>query len=243
MSSRLVAALSNSTQTGAQLAALVTEAGQGLVDANTIADRLQQISLDPAASSDLHKAIEGAQLAALVVKRLETVLPRLRLKHQPVAAKERAARFNMLADRVQANRDALVVEFAEIYPQLISQLVDLFQRIGAMDQEVDHVNGLAPNSESRRLVPTDTARLVAATKLSDLAGQPVWPRPTAPILPEQVMPLPSHPGRDWAQAIEQRTRERQAESQRVAAYYANQTKTLEDKQNAEARAARERGRP
>ena len=95
-----------------------------------IEDRLQQVVLDPLQSSDLIQAQAAAQLATLVVKRLENVLPRLQLKHQTVAAQERRARWRQAADVVEGERDAMAAEFAEKYPALVSQLVDLFERSG-----------------------------------------------------------------------------------------------------------------
>ena len=55
------------------------------------------------------------------------------------------------------------------------------------------------------------------------------------------MQVPPHPGRDWAQALDQRNREQYAESQRVANFYAKQARDREDAENAAVRAARERG--
>ena len=98
-----------------------------------------------------------------------------------------------------------------------------------------------PNSESRR--PLDGARLLSKVKLPDLSGQSLWPPPAPPVLPEQVMPILPHPGRNWWQANEQRDRQRHAEAQRVASYYAQQAKEREHRDNAQARAARNGGAP
>jgi hypothetical protein len=64
---RIVACLSDNTAEARTIAALVTETEQAVIDAQVIADRMQEIALDPAQSPDLAKAAEAATFAGLVV--------------------------------------------------------------------------------------------------------------------------------------------------------------------------------
>lgn len=109
-----------------------------------------------------------------------------------------------------------------------------------MDREITQINGAAPNSESRRIQSIAAAPILANTKLLALTGQPLWPPPTPPILPEQVMPVLPHPGPDWWRANQERDAERRAESTRVANFYANRARQREEREAEEARAARAR---
>ena len=175
--------------------------------------------------------------AAFARDRLKALLPRLQQRHQQMVAQERAVRWNATADQVQVQRDALANEFAETYPALVNGLVDLFERLRAMDEEVFRVNVAAPNAENRRLSRIGQDPIISATKLFIAAGQQVWPPPALLAL-QMAAPILSGPGPDWHQALAQRDRERRAEGQRVAAYYAQQVKEREDREAAEARAVR-----
>ena len=236
---RCVAALSDHTLEARAIADLIVETEKAASDAEVIATRMQEIALDPEQSPDLAKSKEAADFATLIVRRLNNILPRLRSAHQRVAATERATRWRRTADKVEERRDVLTEEFAAKYPDLINQIVDLFDKVKFTNAEVDAINSSAPNSESRRIDAVGIRPDIPLnTKLLDLAGKQVWPPPIPAILPEQVMAVPTHPGRDWARANQQRDAERHKESQRVAAFYANQQKAREDKENAEARAAK-----
>ena len=185
------------------------------------------------------RAIEGHQLAALVVRRLETVLPRLRAKHQTTAAHERRIRWNQAADIVQGERDILANEFAATYPAVIDQLINIFERIKAKDQEIDRINSAAPSSEGRRLDPIGHQQLLTATKLLSLTVSPLWPPPPPSIDVNAIVPRLSAGG-DWYQAIGQRDIERRQQSAKAAQYYHQQARDREQSEADAAKAARAR---
>ena len=225
----------NNKLTAEALAALLQEAEAALATAEQEADTAHALAFDPVRSPDPVKAKAEMEQAAFARDRLKALLPRLQQRHQQMVAQELAVCWNATADQVQVQRDALANEFAETYPALVNGLVDLFERLRAMDEEVFRVNVAAPNAENRRLSRIGQDPIISATKLFISAGQQVWPPPTplqmaAPILPG--------PGPDWHQALAQRDCERRAESQRMVAYYAQQAKEREDREAAEARAVR-----
>jgi hypothetical protein len=51
----------------------------------------------------------------------------------------------------------------------------------------------------------------------------LWPPKPASLFELVAPPVPSHPGADWHEEIEARNLARRQESERVAAYYENQT--------------------
>jgi hypothetical protein len=85
----VVSALSDITITASGLAELIVETEKGIADAELIANRLEQVALDPVASADPVKARETAQFAQFAAKRLRNVLPRLEQRHQQIIAQVR----------------------------------------------------------------------------------------------------------------------------------------------------------
>jgi hypothetical protein len=193
---------------------------------DTQSQALDPTNPDPDTRSALDEAIWRRD-------KLQGAVSALRQRHQQILAQEQRAQWNVAADAVEARRDELTEVFASTYPEIISQLIELFARVKEMDAEVDQINGQAPDSEGRRLLKVGIrGDLSVNTRLVGLSGQQVWP-PVSPILPEQVMPVIPHPGNHWFESLAQRDRERYAESQRVAAYYQNQQ---EQREKAEAKA-------
>ena len=222
--------------TAEALNSLFSEVADALLDAEQEVTVAQVRVLDPTVLDDRARTV----LDAAIWRRdkLQGAVEALRAKHQQVVAREQRAQWHVAADVVSQKRDELTEEFASTYPELVAQLIELFQRVKEMDQEVDRINGAAPNSEGRRLLPVGVRGDIALnTRLVGLSGQQMWPV-SAPILPEQVMPQLSHPGNRWFDALAQRDAERHRESQRVAAYYQNQQ---EQREKAEAKARRGNG--
>jgi hypothetical protein len=112
-------------------------------------------------------------------------------------AREEAAAWRADADRVQAERDALVTRFTRDYPIAVAGLVDLFAAVTACDREVDRINRTAPALEnSHRLrrveaaargndgsIADDTSILgmVRLPNLNQFALTMAWPPKVAPI--------------------------------------------------------------
>ena len=235
---RIAEALRHKRVTSEALSAVFSEVADALVDAEQLVLDTQAKKLDPTVLDDTRSALDAAIWRR---DKLQGAVQALRTRHQQVVAQEQRAQWNVAADAVEQKRDALTEEFASTYPELVAQLIELFQRVKAMDAEVDQINGDAPNSEGRRLLPVGIrGDLSVNTRLVGLSGQVVWPV-SAPILPEQVMPQLSHPGNRWFESLAQRDRERYAESQRVAQYYAQQTHDREQRDAAEAKARRGNG--
>ena len=121
-------ALTDPNITTAQLVELISTSESALIDARVVAERMQQIVADPVAAPDAARAQETAQQAALVVRRLENVIPRLRSKHAAVVAQQRRAKWNEAANLMQQNRDFLAQEFAETRSALDQQVARVVQR-------------------------------------------------------------------------------------------------------------------
>ena len=152
-------------------------------------------------------------------------------------------------------------EYAELYPKLAGQLVDLFERIEAVDKEVLRINGSAPSGRHRRLRQVElVARgldnfsrayppITKAVQLPDWTNSEkmIWP-PPQPSLAVQVamsMTYGPHPGADWWQESKARAQAMREEHARVIEHYDAMERAREERENAEAAsaAAARRSRP
>jgi hypothetical protein len=224
--------LFNSTQIQALM--VETEAShEATYDAFEAAQRL---ALDP---SNLDAEVARSQMQALefTAARLREAYPRLCDRLDLVVSKEKAAAWEQKYLEAEAKRNAIAAEFASMYPELVSQLVSLFEKMAACDANVIATNSTAPYSERRRLLRTEeyvrgNNPLIHAVVLPAWqAGAPQWPPPQIPLsaLVVAATPILPHPGANWWQQLELRDEERRQESQRVAAYYDQQTATQEKK--------------
>ena len=217
------------------LSAVFNQAADALLDAEQLVNDTRSQALDPTnLDPDTRTALDAAIWRQ---DKLQGAVSALRQRHQQILAQEQRAQWNVAADAIEARRDELTEEFAERYPDLIASLIELFQRVRAMDAEVDKINGEAPDSEGRRLLKVGIrGDLSVNTRLVGLSGQQVWPPVPAPILPEQVMPIIRGPGPNWFEEIARRDQQRQVDAVRIANYYANQAKAREDREAAESKA-------
>jgi hypothetical protein len=111
----------------------------------TSTDSVVRFDLDLA-----HDCIVGSEL---VRDQFKTVLPKLRDKLTAALESERHARWPSTYRNAKTERDALAREFADTYPAMVSQLVDLFDRMQQCDQKCAEVNSTASalQNEHRRL--------------------------------------------------------------------------------------------
>ena len=105
-------------------------------------------ALDPALSPDAKSAREAMVAAEFDRDRLHTLLPRLQERLQQVEAAEAHARWLAGYERVSTMVEKSVQRIAK-YPELINELINLFQDAEAVDKEVSRVNGSADGETQR----------------------------------------------------------------------------------------------
>jgi len=203
-----------------ELAALIEEVETAIVNADEAAAEARQRALDPTIA-DTATARREMEDVGFLSQRLRAALPKLIERLEDVRWAEAHAAWEPQFQDAQTRRDELAMEFAQLYPALATQLVDLFHRIQTCDAEVSRVNGLAPYGEHRRLrgvelhargltgFSTDSGPSIAeATKLPrfDRTTVMVWPVPQ-PIDPAIFALLPIRDARvatgDWWQVKEE----------------------------------------
>jgi hypothetical protein len=257
---RIASALASEEIKATALAELIVETQTAIDAADRTAEEERNRALDPALSPDpkaARAAMEDAQFAA---DRLRTLLPRLQARHSEVGASEHLAAWREEFARVQAERDKLVEELRTVYPAVVEQLVDLFRRIAAIDQEVSHVNRHRPAGTSNHLHTVEReARGHLERPDIPLTGNdglrlPVLHRNCGPIFawplpqPSLAAQMASAPvprgiaGPDWHSLIDERDCQRREESESLSAFYEKREREAEKRREAELRAAREADR-
>jgi hypothetical protein len=215
---RIASALANSNTTSAEVMELIAETEAALTAAEAKAQAERERALDPIASPDAAEAERSAWAAELNRDRLHSFCSQLQQRFDEVAATEYAAQWQATYEDVEARCNALAKEFGEVYPELVSQLCDLFERMKAADQECSRVAGEAVAGEHRRLRGVElTARGLQNFSISDPSiietvrlpswthsDHMAWPPPRTPLaaLVAAAMTPPHDPRftADWAAA-------------------------------------------
>jgi hypothetical protein len=188
----------------ADVAALIEETEAAIAQADATAEAERVRALDPALSPDPVKAREAMQAAEFARDRLHLQLPRLGARLAQVEAAERLAQWHVEGSALKARRDALVVELAEVYPRVVDQLVDLFTRATAVDEEIARL-GVSPDGRSA-VPPVGGAGVAERLKLPAWGGSGEWP-PRRQLDPAWFAPVPFNPrySADWAVVMEAET--------------------------------------
>jgi hypothetical protein len=244
---RLATALDDQRSTAAQLKALIAETQEAVLDAEEKAATTREIAFDPVRAPDL-KVARAAMDAALALGRLNTLLSRLIRRHVEVATRERAASWTAAFYEARDRRDALAAELAEHYPAAVRNLMNLFIRIAACDNEIDRLHQARPSGVSLHLDSVElTARglerftrdrpsLMNTLTLFDLiSGKQLWPQ----IIPRdmsvfapQVPIIPSRSPDWWKPEVQAaRQAEAAAEAARVREYYEKQKAQQQERAN------------
>jgi hypothetical protein len=204
---RITAALDNGHAGSAELAEFITEVEVAAEAAAQTAEQERAKSLDITASFDVSKALEAVGTAELRRDRLNNILVRLRSWLEETMARESRERWLERFQRVEKLRNEAAERFAKV-PELIEELLTLFEAAAATDRECSRVNAACPSGERRWLKSVElTARgltdfsthqpsLLQVTQLFgwDNSGQKLWPPQTpfdqsalAAVLPAPVL--------------------------------------------------------
>ena len=171
---------------------------------------------------------------------------------QEALADEHHARWFADYQRVEQARDNLAKEFAAVYPAMLAQAVDLFQRMAELDKECGRININAPYGEQRRQRDTElSARGLEQFTLSqpsiaktctlpewEHSNQNAWPPPPVSMAAMAAFvapPLP-HRGPNWWMDVAARDEERRADAARSIADAAQRAREREERENAEVQA-------
>ena len=152
---RIASALTDDAVTTAALSELIQETDAAIIAADATAESERAKALDPTLSPDPKAAREAMQTAEFARDRLRTVLPRLQKRYERVASAERKAAWVEQYDAIKAEHDVAVAELRNLYPKVVSELVELLSRNRELDARVRVVM-------QANLFPRPASRMTAA---------------------------------------------------------------------------------
>ena len=246
---KLASALSSDTASAADLAALIKETEAVIADAEK-----ENAVADPRAARQVIRD------AMFVANRLGPLLMKLQVRYREVREQEqivtwlaeREATWLAKQDAWIVERDALVEELRNVYPEPTRRTADLFVRIAANNKALDELNRTRPEGVQRHLLSVElaargldgfsvnTPSLLTSVCLFDWdTGRQIWPPPRESLgaaFAATMMPASDQRfSADWWKEKEEGAARQRARQQSMADYYARTTKEQEDRENAEAR--------
>jgi hypothetical protein len=237
---RINSALDADTMPSGDLEVLLAEVEGAVADARAEAKQSHAQARD-IACTDYTAAHARAVAAELTVDRLQGVVPDLQAKRRQATAQEYRERW--LADfrHVEAKRDLAAGAFAR-YPEIVAELITIFQQAEAADKEVQRVNAAAPGSQRLQTVELHARKLERFTRATPSLAKTVqlpdyqesekllWP-PRVPRDMSLFAPvIAPAAGPDWYKYADARVAERQADAERVANYNAERERTRKERE-------------
>jgi hypothetical protein len=249
---RIAAALTDDV-TSSDLEALAAEVEMAVAQAEHEAVEARARALDPSVAdpTEARAALANAEFAG---DRSKAALPRLQARHREIDAAERYTSWRASYDDVVARQSALASELKVLYPAFEAAIIPLLNRIEEVDNEAirlsfrkpltadyqHHADGCEPRTVEQMARSGGGLSIMKDMKLPAWAGNIVasWPpwRPMVSIAASYAISAPPC----TPEQIAARDAVRQAEAERMAAFYEAQERTREEREAAEARAARER---
>lgn len=115
------------------------------------------------ACTDYTAAHARAVAAELTIDRLQGVVPDLQAKLRQATAQEYRERWLADLRHVEAKRDVAAKAFAR-YPEIVDELITIFQQAEATDKEVQRVNAAALGSQRLQTVELHARKLERFTR-------------------------------------------------------------------------------
>jgi hypothetical protein len=150
---RIAAALSAATHEAADLGALITEV-EGVIGSVTAEMTHSSAQMLDPMNQDFEASRIRVEKAKVMLARFEVSLPKLKALHAGALAAERLAKWNADLAALQITRDALADRFRTRYCEVVGELIDIFDEMAALDQQVDELNSRAHAAGARQRMRT-----------------------------------------------------------------------------------------
>jgi len=203
---------------GADVAALLDEAEQKLLQTNEAAAEARKTSVDPMTpQGEAQAAYQAAKDLDFAAERLTAAIAALRERHSKILNSDQAKASRAEYDAAAAENAALAVEIAETYPAVLAKLCDLFARLAANDTRIANAN---------RSKPADCPALLSAESVArGYEPHGSWPyaKGAGPVwrLLDMKLPNADRAGEAWPPS-EMALAERQAAFEGQARHYREQ---------------------
>jgi hypothetical protein len=249
LDARIAQALGNGRIAIDELHELLPQIEEAIEESDKTARAERERSLDPSIPpGDAEQAAQRASVAEFKRDRFKTALPRIQQKLAEALKADYEDKWKAEAGKVTAQVAAATAKLKGIgvtYTDLATKLVEALREAKALNQEIDRINVAAPdNIKVEQLIAEADLSVWDGLRLPDVVGEGglLWPppQPRKPSLAASyaAMITPVHDpaySADWAKAREARAEAIRAEQQRLADYYANQTRQQEARLNREER--------
>lgn len=145
LADRIAAAVSGKA-TSEEIAMLLDEAELARAAAKEKHAAARALSLDPTAGADAASAADAnADRMRFEVDRLDAAIEALRAAHCDAKAAEAETRKRAAYEASKLERDALVEELREVYPDIEQRLADLIGRVAANNDTLERTNRSLPS--------------------------------------------------------------------------------------------------
>ena len=128
-----------------ELVKLVEEAEAAIIEAEAVIETETAAALD-ISNSDPDASDAAVRKAERAVARLEKAIPQLNTRIAEIDAREDLQAWHANADLIEAERDALADELAEVYPTIVEKLADLYERIDGNTEAIGRLHASAPST-------------------------------------------------------------------------------------------------
>lgn len=155
---RIAAVIASDDCDKAELSKVVEEAEQAITEAKATIQSESAAALD-ISNADPDSSDLAVRKAQRTIARLDQALPKLRDRIKSIELFEYREQWNAAANKIEAARDELAAELADLYPAVVEQLSDLFARIGQNSEAIDRLHAAAPSAawgeNQRRLLDAE----------------------------------------------------------------------------------------
>jgi len=153
--SRIAAAFAIGAKS-ADVATLIKNTERAASSAAELAEQARNHALDPTLSGNqLKDARKCMDDAAFKRDRLQAALGKLKERLKQLLEQEENAQRQVIYDKLEAERDQLAKEYADLYPTVAQKLAEVLSRIAANDREVDYINKHALPKGAPRLLEVE----------------------------------------------------------------------------------------
>jgi hypothetical protein len=189
---RIAVALRDSIKSDA-VAELIQEVEAGAAAADTAAVKAREAALDPTIAIDVAQVSAEVTAAELTRDRLQAALPRLRARYTEVRRQEDVTKWKAEAGELEARGEAMLNEFAKVYPAMAERIVDLLYDMRAFDKQVDDLNRRRPNGVPalNRSTPALAKDLRIPSPYT--TGELWWPPPQPNLALQYLATMPPDP--------------------------------------------------
>jgi hypothetical protein len=154
-----IALILQTEATSEALAGIINDARAELTAVNEACAAANAKMLDPSSgSAAVSKAKKELDESTLARARLSTAIDHLVVQLEAARVREAEAARSKLYEEAKAERDTLVEDIRQIYPEAAAKIVDLLVRIEAADEKIAAVNKNLPESALWLEYPEQIAR-------------------------------------------------------------------------------------